>query len=235
MTESRYDRAADFYVAGWPDSYDDPASSALLSVLGPVRGRSVLDVACGHGRYTREILRLGGSPVVGLDMSPELIRRARALEDHEPLGARYVCADLATADELSTGAFDRVVCGFGLSDVDNLGGAIATVARVLAPGGRFVFSILHPCFPGSAGVSGSWPLGGRYYDEQLWFAEGAASTLRNQVGANHRTVSTYLNTLIDHGLVVDRVVEPEPTGDWALRWPGAAALPLYLVIGCTNG
>lgn len=234
MAKPRYDFAADFYVQGWPDLYDDSASQALLSVLGPVSGRSVLDVACGHGRFTREILRRGGSPVVGLDISPELIRRARSIEAREPLGARYLCADLATPGEVVAGSFDRVVCGFGLSDVDDLDGAIANVARVLASGGRFVFSILHPCFPGSDGVSGSWPPSGSYYEERLWFADGAASTLRKQVGANHRMVSTYVNTLLGLGLMPDRVEEPEPSGDWALKWPNATTLPVYLVIGCTK-
>lgn len=234
MARARYDEAADFYVDGWADTYDDPASQALLSVLGSVEGLSVLDAACGHGRYTREILRRGADLCVGLDLSRELIRRAESIEESQPLGARYVCADLAAAHGMADGSFDRVLCGFGLSDIDDLDGAVGHVARVLRPGGRFVFSILHPCFPGSDGVSASWPPGGSYYDEQFWFADSAASTLRHQVGANHRTLSTYVNTLIEHGLAVSRLEEPQPTGDWAASQPTAAALPVYLVIGCTK-
>jgi SAM-dependent methyltransferase len=234
MARARYDEAADFYVDGWPDTYDDPASQSLLAVLGSVEGLNVLDVACGHGRYTREILRGGARHGVGLDLSPELIRRAEAIEEGHRLGSHYLCTDLAAAEGIADGSFDRVLCGFGLSDIDDLDGAVGHVARVLGPEGRFVFSILHPCFPGSDGVSASWPPGGSYYDEQLWFADSAASILRNQVGANHRTLSTYLNTLIDHGLVVSRMEEPQPTGDWAASRPAAAALPVYLVIGCTK-
>jgi SAM-dependent methyltransferase len=234
MAGARYDAAAEFYVDGWPDTYDDPASQSLLSVLGSVEGLDVLDVACGHGRYTREILRRGARHGVGLDLSPELVRRAESVEAEQPLGASYLCADLAAADGIVDGSFDRVVCGFGLSDVDDLDGAVRQVARVLRPEGRFVFSILHPCFPGSDGVSASWPPGGSYYDEQFWFADSDASTLRNQVGANHRMLSTYLDTLIDNGLVVSHVEEPRPTGDWAASQPAAAVLPVYLVIGCTK-
>jgi SAM-dependent methyltransferase len=234
MGVSRYDAVADFYVQGWPDTYDDSASAALLSVLGTVQGLAVLDVACGHGRYTREIARRAGSQVVGLDLSGELIQRAVVIEHEQPQGVRYVCDDLARSDQFSDESFDRVVCGFGLSDVDRLDDAIANVARMLRPGGRFVFSILHPCFSGVQDVAGSWPEAGRYYDEERWFADSAASTLRQRVGANHRTISTYLNCLVRHGLTVDSVVEPEPSAAWAAERPAAARLPLYLVIGATK-
>lgn len=234
MGVARYDSVADFYVQGWPDSYDDAASDALLSVLGPVDGLRVLDVACGHGRYTRELVRRGGSLVVGLDISSELIERAVAIEDEQPLGVRYVCADLAHSQQFADGSFDRVACGFGLSDVDDLDAALANITRVLAAGGRFVFSILHPAFPGAGDVSGSWPPADRYYDEQRWYADGSASSLRRRVGANHRTISTYVNTLIAYGLSVDRMAEPEPSIDWASAKPAAARFPLYLVIGSTK-
>lgn len=66
MGTARYDSVADFYIEGWPDYYGDPVSTSLLSVLGPVEGLGVLDVACGHGRLTREIARRGASHVCRL-------------------------------------------------------------------------------------------------------------------------------------------------------------------------
>jgi hypothetical protein len=104
-----------------------------------------------------------------------------------------------------------VTCNFGLSDVDDLAGALAAVGITLRPGGCFVFSILHPCFPGTAEVSGSWPPSARYDDEGRWTADGALSSLRRQVGANHRMLSTYLNAFRRHGLWLDELAEPAPT------------------------
>jgi SAM-dependent methyltransferase len=124
---------------------------------------------------------------------------------------------------------DAVVSSFGLSDIDDLDGALATVGRVLAPGGRFVFSLLHPCFAGGREVSGSWPSTGSYYDEGWWAADGALSSLRRQVGANHRTLSTYVNVLRSHGLGIDKIAEPHPASEWSAQRPDAARLPVFLV------
>lgn len=211
MTQARYDSVADFYVARF-DSVDDAVSKALLGLLGPVDGLRVLDVACGHGRLTRELARRGAS-VTGVDISGRLLEKAREAERNEPLGIQYIQADI-TAPGVISGTFDTAACGFGLSDIDDLEGAIVTVSHALRPGGRFVFSILHPCFPGGKDISGSWPAAGRYYDEERWVARDAKSTLRRQVGANHRTLSAYLNTLRMHGLWLDQLAEPLPDPGW---------------------
>lgn len=225
MPQARYDAVADFYVAGF-DSTDDGVSQALLGLLGPVTGLRVLDVACGHGRLTRELARRGAT-VAGVDLSGRLIERAQQAEHNEPLGIHYVHADV-TAASLGGASFDAVTCSFGLSDIDDLAGAVAAVSHALQPGGRFVFSILHPCFPGGKDISGSWPPTSRYYDEQRWAAQDALSTLRRQVGANHRMLSTYLNTLRAHDLWLDQLAEPWPEPDWDQAHQ-ADRTPVYLV------
>jgi 2-polyprenyl-3-methyl-5-hydroxy-6-metoxy-1,4-benzoquinol methylase len=229
---ARYDAVADTYAAG-PDDLTNPATAALLELTGPVAGQRVLDLACGHGLVTRELAR-AGAVVTGLDLSASLLERARSLESEAPLGIRYVHASATAVDVLAGERFDAVVCNYGLSDIDDLDGACATVARLLEPGGRFVFSILHPCFAGDEQASGAWPTDGTYYDEGWWRALGALSTLRREVGANHRMVSTYLNALAARGLVARAVVEPRPEPSWTTDRPVAAAQPVYLAVRCTR-
>ena len=84
IVQARYDAVADFYIEGF-DSIGDPASLALLDLLSPVTGLQVPEVACGHGRITRELARRGAS-VVGMDGSAALIARARETEQDEQLG-----------------------------------------------------------------------------------------------------------------------------------------------------
>ncbi|WP_188190094.1 class I SAM-dependent methyltransferase [Nonomuraea sp. SYSU D8015] len=252
---ARYDDIADFYAARWTDAVDDPASVRLLGLLEPVAGRRVLELACGHGRISRALARRGAQ-VVGVDLSSALIEKARAAERDSPLGVHYVHADVTRPGFLEGSApgpegsgasgtgipatapgpavFDAVVCSFGLSDIDDLDGAVAGAVRALRPGGVFACSILHPCFPGGLGVSGSWPGDARYHAEGWWRADGELSSLRRQVGANHRTLSTYLNTLRRHGLWLDEMAEPEPAPEWAATRADAAKFPVYLVLRCVK-
>jgi ubiquinone/menaquinone biosynthesis C-methylase UbiE len=234
MAVARYDGIADFYEAGWSGPPDDPASVALFELLGAVAGLRVLDVACGHGRITRELARRGAE-VVGVDIAASLISKAEVAESAQPLGIRYLHADVTSpACLIDHGPFDAVVCAFGLSDIDDLDGALGTVSRALRPGGSFVFSILHPCFAGGQDVSGSWPTAGRYYDEGWWTADDRLSTLRRQVGANHRMLSTYVNALRRHDLWVAAIAEPPPPADWLDQRADAARSPVFLVAHCTR-
>lgn len=62
--------------------------------LGNVTGLSVLDLACGDGHTTRMLARMGAHEVIGVDISPEQIRRAQAIEEKEKLGVRYIVQDV---------------------------------------------------------------------------------------------------------------------------------------------
>jgi SAM-dependent methyltransferase len=230
MPEARYDAVAEFYASAF-DGLDDPASAALLDLLGPLAGLRVLDVACGHGRLTRELARRGAD-TTGIDISAALIAKALQAEEEDPLGICYFRADAASGAALGPAVFDAVTCHFGLSDIDDLDGAVAGVRAALRPAGYFVFSILHPCFPGADGVSASWPPTARYYDEGRWTAEAELSPLRRQVGANHRMLSTYLNALRRHGLWLDQMREPAPTEQWSQDRPGADRVPVYVAARC---
>ncbi|MEV6284022.1 methyltransferase domain-containing protein [Kribbella sp. NPDC051770] len=226
-TSARYDEVADYYATGWSDDLSDPTTATLLDQLGPVAGREVLEIACGHGRVSRGLARLGAS-VTGVDLSSAML--AKAAEAREPLGITYLQADVASPDLLAGRTFDSVVCSFGLSDIDDLDGTLATVHRLLRPGGVFAFSILHPCFPGVEGVSGAWQ--GSYYDERWWQADGSLSTLRQQVGANHRTLSTYFNALRRHGFLVDALEEPQPEIPADSPRAAMTSYPVFLVARC---
>jgi ubiquinone/menaquinone biosynthesis C-methylase UbiE len=227
---ARYDAVADFYVLGQPDSFDTDCDRALFDLIGPLDGARVVDIACGQGRITRELARRGAQ-VVGVDLSSALVDRARHQEHDDRLGIAYVNRDAASTDLLAGESFDVAVSNFGLSDIDDLDGALATVQRLLRPGGRFVFMILHPCFPGRGpAVAPAWAPGDGYYREGWWATDAAHSTLRQKVGANHRMLSTYLNGLVRHGLMIETLAEPEPPDEWSASAPGLDAVPTFLVV-----
>jgi 2-polyprenyl-3-methyl-5-hydroxy-6-metoxy-1,4-benzoquinol methylase len=233
MAVARYDDVAQFYVDGWPDDYQDSATCSLLEHAGNLMGKRVLDVACGHGRISRELARRGAQ-VVGVDISRALLGTASEREQHRPLGIDYFLADIsaeATASWATT-KFDLAVCSFGLSDIDDLDGALTAISRVLRADGRFVFSILHPCFPGDGSVSGSWPTGTAYATEGWWVADAVESTLRAKVGAHHRTLTSYIRALHQVGLMLESIEEPAPPADWTETHPDATRYPVFFVASC---
>jgi 2-polyprenyl-3-methyl-5-hydroxy-6-metoxy-1,4-benzoquinol methylase len=233
VAPARYDDVADFYEAGWADASGDAVLDCLFDLLGAVRGLRILDAACGHGRVTRELARRGAQ-VTGVDLSAALIDKALAQEAREPLSVTYFQGDIGATAVAFDGRFDAVICSFGLSDIDDLDAAIAAVAGALRPAGVFAFCLLHPCFPGDGPISGSWPSTGTYYDEGWWLPQGHASSLRRKVGANHRTLATYLNAMTAHGLLLDRLAEPPPPKTWRDSGMTAATFPVFLAGRCSK-
>jgi len=105
-----------------------------------VRGRLVLDLACGEGYNTRMLARKGAK-VTGIDSSAKMIELAAQEETKEKLGIRYLVADASDLSQLPSSHFDIVTCFMSLQDIENLEKTVPEVARVLKHGGRFVFSI----------------------------------------------------------------------------------------------
>jgi 2-polyprenyl-3-methyl-5-hydroxy-6-metoxy-1,4-benzoquinol methylase len=207
--KARYDEIADWYPT-WVGDGDGLIADGVGDLRPPtVRGARVLDVACGHGRASRGLARLGAD-VVGVDISAALIASARAREVADTLGIDYHAADVAEPDKWWDGVFfDGAVCEMAMMDIEDIQGTVNAVAATVRPGGWFLISMVHPCFPGNEAGLSSWPPGQSYFFEDRWTSpDHNPDGVRIRVGSSHRTMSTYLNTLVDAGFVLERVVEP---------------------------
>ena len=85
----------------------------FLFYVGDVKGKSVLDLACGDGFFTRQLKQRGASRVVGVDISAEQLKLAKSHENTNPLGIEYIQSAVQALDKL--GEFDLVVAGFLLN------------------------------------------------------------------------------------------------------------------------
>jgi ubiquinone/menaquinone biosynthesis C-methylase UbiE len=216
--ESRYDGIADWYIdvtKQWP-------SEPIALLPDALRGQRVLDLACGYGTAARH-LAASGARVTAVDISSRLLSHAEAIEAERPLGIRYLHSDVTNTDWWGGDPFDGVLCNMALMDIDDLDAALSTVSTVLKPQGWFCASILHPCFPGSTDGAAvalpSWPPERGYSWEGRWNTNG--SGVRGHADVNHRTVATYLNAFMSHGLVFDRFAEVD-----------SETVPRYLVTLC---
>ncbi|MFD9597104.1 class I SAM-dependent methyltransferase [Kitasatospora sp. NPDC059973] len=112
---------------------------SFLGMVGDVKGRSVLDLACGTGFYSREFKRRGASEVFGVDISVEMIAAARDMERREPLDVRYEVGDVAELAPLDR-RFDlalAVQCLNYAESVGQLERMCRNIHRNLVPGGEF--------------------------------------------------------------------------------------------------
>jgi ubiquinone/menaquinone biosynthesis C-methylase UbiE len=129
----------------WAARYDEPGNPiialeqpAVWSLIDSLPRGQALDAACGTGRHARHLVELGHD-VIGMDLTPEMLDRARSAV----AGAVFLEGDLVEIPAKDA-RFDVVVCGLALAHVVELGTAINELARVLRPGGRLVVSVLHP-------------------------------------------------------------------------------------------
>jgi len=200
MTQNIYDDAG--FFAGYArlrrsvDGLDGaPEWPTLRSMLPAMAGKRVVDLGCGFGWFCRWTREAGATEVLGLDVSANMLARAR--ETTADPAITYRQADLETL-ELPAASFDLAYSALTLHYLEKLDALFATVHRALAPGGHFVFSAEHPLYTEP---------GPDYLDEGPRTTDWLAQGVRKQ----HRTLATYLNLLIAAGFAVRRVEEWGPT------------------------
>jgi 2-polyprenyl-3-methyl-5-hydroxy-6-metoxy-1,4-benzoquinol methylase len=123
---------------------------ATLRLLDLRPGERVLDIACGNGLTSRRLAALGAE-VVAFDFAAEMIvhARERTREHAERITYQVLDAtDEAALLALGAGGFDVALCNMALFDMAEIDPLLSALTRLLRPGGRFVFSVLHPCFNG---------------------------------------------------------------------------------------
>ncbi len=211
-----WDDAADSwadFVRNHKDYFRDEMNNpAAFKLIGDVRGRQVLDLACGEGYNTR-LLAHKGAKVAGIDFSPKLTGLAKEEENRHPLGIDYYVSDAARLKMFSDGHFDLVTCFMALQDIENYEAAISEVSRVLTKRGRFVFSIPHPCFEMITDKRSRISTNTRYFGEAEdcvhWNMERILKPFKTT--SFHRTLTQYSASLCRNQLFMKRLVEPQPT------------------------
>ncbi|MBV8912444.1 MAG: methyltransferase domain-containing protein [Acetobacteraceae bacterium] len=239
MTQNIYDNAEFFEgysrlgrsVEGLAGAAEWPALRVLLPPLGGLR---VLDLGCGFGWFCRWAREQGAAKVLGLDVSANMLARARA--DTADPAIVYQQEDLERF-ELPAASFEVAYSSLALHYVERLERLLGEVHKALVPGGSLVFSVEHPIY--TAPSQPGWTVddrGHRCWPVDQYLIEGPRSTdwLTKGVIKQHRTMATYLRLLTAVGFAVTHVEEWGPTDEQIAARPELAderQRPAFLLIG----
>jgi ubiquinone/menaquinone biosynthesis C-methylase UbiE len=223
---------------------------AFLAMLPEVATLSGLDIGCGEGHNTR-LLAGRGATMTAVDISPKFIDLAREQEQAEPLGIVY---RVASAVELPFPgeAFHFAVAFMSLMDIPDLGCVLREAFRVVKAGGFLQFSITHPCtdtpvrgwLRDEVGRKVALQCGGYFdqvegrVDEWLFSAappEATQGLAKFRTPKFFRTLTTWLNALLDAGFVLERFAEPYADDAAVRRFPrleGTRLAPYWLIVRC---
>ena len=196
-----------------------PEWHAIRALLPDLSGKRVVDLGCGFGWASRWMREQGAASVLGLDISQNMIARARA--ETADSAVEYRIADLDTL-ELPAAAFDLAYSALTFHYVQNFDRLVRVIRNALVPGGHFVFTIEHPIFMAAvhphwiSDEDGrkTWPVNGYSAEGERrtdWFAKGVVKY--------HRTLGTTLNSLIGAGFEIRRVEEFAPTPEQIEHMP----------------
>jgi 2-polyprenyl-3-methyl-5-hydroxy-6-metoxy-1,4-benzoquinol methylase len=217
-----------FTVLIWP---------AVETLLRPTRGERILDIACGNGLTSRRLAQAGAS-VTAFDFSDEMVSLARKRNNDLKVDYRVIDAtDKSALCELGVGRFDGALCNMALMDLADIAPLMKALATLLRREGRFVFSVMHPCFnnPSTVQMGEVQDRGGDFVStysvkvsRYLTAYTQAGLAMHGQPTPHpyfHRSLEALLEPGFDAGLVLDALVErafpPEHTGGTSpLSWNG---------------
>jgi SAM-dependent methyltransferase len=188
-------------------------------LLGDTAGRDVLEVGAGAAQCTRW-LRTQGARAVATDVSAGMLAAGRGLDAATGVVAPSVQAD-ARALPFAAASFDVVFTAFGaLPFVPETAQVHAEVARVLRPGGRWVFAVTHPirwAFPDDPSERGLTAVRS-YFDRRPYVEADEHGVVR--YAEYHRTLGDHVADVVGAGLVLERLVEPEWPAGHTRTWGG---------------
>lgn len=186
--------------------------STLKEILPQFKDKRVLDLGCGFGWHCIYAIENGAKSAIGVDISENMIKTAKLKNPHEKIN--YICKPIEEID-FSPNSFDVVLSSLTLHYIKSFKDICKKVSELLKSGGDFIFSVEHPIFTAEGsqqwalneeGEKIHWPVD-RYFEEDIRHAD----FLGEDVIKYHKTLTTYLNTLIQSEFAITAIVEPKPT------------------------
>jgi SAM-dependent methyltransferase len=208
---------------------------ALLAVLGSVEGLRVLDLGCGDAAIGRALLDAGCRRYVGIDGSENMVQTARStLDGTSGEVMRRDIEDFSAPPD----SFDLVISRLALHYIEDLGGVFDACRSCLAPGGRLVFSVVHPVLTSHDARSSSQELRTNWVVDD-YFVPGPRERdwLGGTVVWHHRTIEDYVAALDRAGFALTALRECPPQRERftdAAEYERRRRIPLFLLLAAVG-
>lgn len=193
----------------------------LFSLMGNTKNKKILDAGCGEG-YLSRMLSKAGATVTAVDYSKRMIEIAKE-RTPDNLSIDYKQGNCEDLNALEDKSFDLIVSNMVIQDLADYEKAFQDMYRLLEEGGSFVFSILHPCFVTpecgwertDSGEKLHWNVDKYFYEGA--YEQGLGD--KEKILFFHRTLTSYINALIQTGFVIESIVEPKPSKEMLNKYP----------------
>lgn len=185
--------------------------NTLKRLLPDFSGKRVLDLGCGYGWHCIYAMEQGAKSVTGVDLSEKMLETARAKTKYQEV--TYLQMPIEDID-FEADSFDIVISSLAFHYIQNFDEVVEKVNRCLSKNGYFIFSAEHPVFTAYGTQDWFYDKAGKilHFPVDNYFYEGkrTASFLGENVIKYHKTLTTYLNTLLTNGFELLNIVEPQP-------------------------
>lgn len=242
MKENKYDDTTFFVKYSQMNRSQQGLAGAgewetLRRLLPDFTGKRVLDLGCGYGWHCIYAMEHGAASVIGVDISSKMLAVAR--EKTHFTEVEYRCCAMEDVD-YPENSFDVIISSLAFHYIEAYEDLMKNINRMLRPNGTLIFTVEHPVF--TANGTQDWLYNEKgeilHFPVDNYYYEGkrTAVFLGEKVMKYHRTLTTYLNTLLINGFILNQIIEPQPP-ESMMNLPGMKdemRRPMMLIISATK-
>lgn len=194
---------------------------AFQKMLPDFKGKRLLDLGCGYGWHCHYAIEQGAREAIGIDLSEKMLAEAKRRNPSSHIHYHQMAIEEI---DFPPNSFDIVLSSLAFHYIESFSEICRRVNTCLKNGGTFIFSVEHPIFTaygsqdwfyGEDGQKLHWPVD-RYFSE----GKRKALFLGESITKYHKTLTTYINSLLENGFVINGLTEPMPDPSMLATVPG---------------
>lgn len=211
----------------------------IFGLLKSIQNKNIADIGCGEG-YVCRFLASKGAKVIGIDNSEGLINSAKEREKKDNYRIKYYLGSALNLNMVKTNSVDLAlsVLVFGHFTYPEMNKSIKETYRILKNQGEFILAVPHPfmyvCKLKSNWISFNYSKLNYWEDKIANISLFTKDRMKFDISAKIHTIESYLNSLLDNGFQIEKILEPQASKKdlktYPKMWGEETRLPTYLII-----